>query len=86
MLVRMAELTDEHRAVLDFEGTWSKSMGPKGPVVRQQFDRSLLEHEQLVAWLIRQPEALAHAPATVRRLRRQRDRRIAQRRIDREAS
>jgi hypothetical protein len=54
--------------------------------VRQQFDRSLVDHEQLVAWLIRQPEALAHAPATVRRLRRQRDRRIAQRRIDREAS
>ena len=61
-------------------------MGPKGPAVRQQFDRSLVEHEQLVAWLIRQPEALEQAPTTVRRLRRQRDRRIAQRRIDREAS
>ena len=86
MLVHMAELTHEHRAVLDFEGAWSKGAGPKGPAVRAQFDRSLLEHEQLVAWLIRQPEALAYAPATVRRLRRQRDRRIAQRRIDREAS
>ena len=86
MLVRMAELTHEHRAVLDFEGAWSKSMGPKGPVVRQQFDRSLVEQEQLVAWLVRQPEALAYAPATVRRLRRQRDRRIAQRRIERKAS
>ena len=86
MLGRMAELTDEHRAVLDFEGTWLKNGDPKGPAVRQQFDRSLAEHEQLVAWLLRQPEALAYAPTTVRRLQRLRDRRLAQRRTERRAS
>lgn len=86
MLVRMAELTEEHRAVLDFEGAWLKNMSPKGPAVRQQFGRSLIEHQQLVAWLLRQPEALEYAPSTVRRLQRQRDRRLAQRRTEREAS
>jgi hypothetical protein len=82
----MAELTDEHRAVLDFEGAWLKNGDPKGPAVRQQFGRSLVEHQQLVAWLIRQPEALDYAPATVRRLQRLRDRRLAQRRTERRAS
>jgi hypothetical protein len=86
MLSRMAELTDEHRAVLDFEGAWFKEMSPKGSAVRQQFDRSLAEHQQLVAWLIRQPEALSYAPTTVRRLQRLRDRRLAERRTGREAS
>jgi hypothetical protein len=86
MLDRMAELTEEHRAILDFEGAWLKNMSPKGPAVRQRFDRSLIEHQQLVAWLIRQPEALEYAPTTVRRLQRQRDRRLAQRRTEREAS
>ena len=86
MLDRMAELTEEHRAILDFESAWLKSMSPKGPAVRQQFGRSLIEHQQLVAWLIRQPEALEYAPTTVRRLQRQRDRRLAQRRTEREAS
>jgi hypothetical protein len=86
MLGAMAALTDDHRAVLDFEEAWARTMSPKGPAVRQQFGRSLVEHQQLVAWLIRQPEALEYAPTTVRRLQRQRDRRLAQRRIDREAS
>ena len=82
----MAELTEEHRAVLDFEGAWFKDMGPKDTAVRERFGRSLVEHQQLVAWLIRQPEALDHAPTTVRRLRRQRDQRLARRRTEREAS
>jgi hypothetical protein len=82
----MAELTDEHRAVLDFEGAWLKNMSPKGAAVRERFDRTLAEHEQLVARLIREPEALEYAPTTVRRLQRLRDRRLAQRRTEREAS
>jgi len=82
----MADLTDEHRAVLDFEGGWFRDMGPKEAAVRERFGHSLAEHHQLVAWLIRQPEALDHAPTTVRRLRRLRDQRLAHRRTRREAS
>jgi hypothetical protein len=86
MLARMAELTDMHRAVLDFEGQWFTEMTPKHAAVHERFGHSLAEHHRLVAWIIRQPEAVAHAPTTVRRLRRLRDRRLAQRRTEREAS
>ena len=86
MLGAMPELTDEHRAVLDFEEAWLRSRDPKGPAVRDRFDRSLVEHQQLVARLIRQSEALEYAPTTVRRLQRQRDQRLAQRRTERAAS
>jgi hypothetical protein len=82
----VAELTDEHRAVLDFEGAWFTDMIPKDVAVRARFGHALTEHELLVARLIREPEALAYAPATVRRLQRRRDRRLAQRRTEREAS
>lgn len=67
------QLTDEHRAVLDLEGQRWKFLGAKEATVRERFGRSLVEHHQLVAWLIRQPEALAYAPATVKRLQRLRD-------------
>jgi hypothetical protein len=86
MLARMAELTDEHRAVLDFEDQWFTEMTPKGAAVRELFGRPLVEHQRLVAWLIRQPEALEYAPTTVRRLQRLRDARLAARRSLREAS
>ena len=82
----MAHLTEEHRAVLDFEAAWFQDLGPKDAAVRERFGHSLAEHHQLVAWLIRQPEALDHAPTTVRRLRRLRDQRLARRRTQREAS
>jgi hypothetical protein len=82
----MPGLTDEHRAVLDFEGAWLRRRTPKGADVQERFGHTLAEHEQLVARLIGRPEALEYAPSTVRRLRRSRDRRIAQRRTEREAS
>jgi hypothetical protein len=82
----MAELTDEHRAVLDFEAESIKHHGAKSSVVRERFGHSLVEHHRLVAWIIRQPEALAYAPTTVRRLRRFRDQRLARRRSERRAS
>ncbi|MGZ4594947.1 MAG: DUF3263 domain-containing protein [Actinomycetes bacterium] len=82
----MAELTDLHRAVLDFEGAWFLDGRPKDVAVRELFGHSLAEHHRLVARLIRQPEALDHAPTTVRRLRRLRDQRLARRRTQREAS
>ena len=82
----MADLTDEQRAILEFEAAWFTGRTPKDAAVRERFGHGLVEHEQLVARLIREPEALDHAPSTVRRLRRQRDRRLAQRRTEREAS
>ena len=75
----MAELTDEHRAILDFERQLWKYTGAKEAAVRETFGMSLVRYHQTLAWLLEQPEALAYAPATVRRLQRLRDRRMAER-------
>ena len=85
-IATITRLTDEHRAVLDFEDQWFTEMTPKGAAVHELFGRPLVEHQRLVAWLIRQPEALEYAPTTVRRLQRLRDARLAARRSLREAS
>jgi hypothetical protein len=79
----MAELTDVHRAILEFEGRRWSDPAAKAGSIREEFGHSLLEHHQVLAWLIRQPAAMAHAPATVRRLRRLRDARLEARRAAR---
>lgn len=73
----MDELTDEQRAMLDFEGAWWKHAGAKAAAVRDQFDLSLTVYYARLNALLSQPEALAYAPMTVKRLRRLRDQRRA---------
>ncbi|HEX9683827.1 MAG TPA: DUF3263 domain-containing protein [Acidimicrobiales bacterium] len=68
-------LTDFERAVLDFERSWWTQPGPKGANVREQFDLSAADYGKLLAELADRPDAEAHDPLVVRRLRRERMRR-----------
>ena len=79
----MAELTDEHRAMLDFERHHWRYLGAREAEVRERFDRTLASYQQELNALLDRPESLAYAPATVRRLRRLRQKRLAQRRAGR---
>jgi hypothetical protein len=79
----MAELTDEHRAMLDFERHQWRYLGVKDAEVRKRFDLDLPSYQQRLNAILEEPAALAHAPATVRRLRRLRQRRLAARRAGR---
>jgi hypothetical protein len=82
----MAELTDKDRAILDFERQHSRYLGAKDAEVRTRFGVTLARYHEWLNALLDRPEALAHAPATVRRLRRLRQKRLAARRADRRSA
>jgi hypothetical protein len=75
----MQDLTDLDTATLDFEGQWWKYAGAKEAAIRDAFDESTTRYYQRLNALIERPEALAHDPMLVRRLRRLRDARARQR-------
>ena len=56
--------------VLAFERQWWKYAGAKEQAIRELFDMSATRYYQLLNNLIDQPEALAHDPMLVKRLRR----------------
>jgi hypothetical protein len=66
----VGELSDRDREVLDFERQWWKYAGAKEQAVRDKFDMSSTRYYQVLNALIDRPEALAHDPLLVRRLRR----------------
>ena len=66
------ELTAREREVLAFERQWWKYAGAKEQAVRELFDMSATRYYQLLNALIDRPEALAHDPMLVKRLRRMR--------------
>jgi hypothetical protein len=68
-------LTDRERAILDFERSWWSEDVEKEILVSQRFGINTAEYYRLLNDLIDRPEALAHDPLGVRRLRRLRDRR-----------
>lgn len=68
-------LDDMARAILDFERTWWKHSGAKEQAIHERFDLSPTRYYQRLNALIDRPEALAHDPMTVNRLRRLRDQR-----------
>ena len=72
-------LTDLERDILDFAGLTWRSTGLRDQAIRERFDLSGWRYAQLLTGLLDRPEALAHAPVTVHRLRRLRDRRAAER-------
>jgi hypothetical protein len=63
-------LSERDREVLDFERQWWKYAGAKEQAVRDKFDMSSTRYYQVLNALIDRPEALAHDPLLVRRLRR----------------
>jgi Protein of unknown function (DUF3263) len=64
------ELSDRDQAMLAFERQWWKFAGAKEQAIRLQFDLSATRYYQVLNALIDRPEALAHDPMVVKRLRR----------------
>jgi hypothetical protein len=79
----MPDLSDDQRAMLDFEREHWRYPAGKEAEVRQRFDLSLVSYQKRLNALLDEPAALAYAPATVRRLRRLRQKRLAARRHNR---
>lgn len=74
------ELTDTHLQILDIERSWWKYPGAKETAIMDQLGMTATRYYQVLNALIDRPEALAHDPLLVKRLRRQRDQRRAHRR------
>ena len=63
-------LDDRDRAILDFERQWWKYAGAKEQAIRDLFDMSATRYYQVLNSLVDRPDALAHDPMLVKRLRR----------------
>ncbi|MFD4911073.1 DUF3263 domain-containing protein [Kitasatospora purpeofusca] len=74
-----AGLDARDRAVLELEARSWRTAGAKERAVREELGLSSTRYYQLLNGLLDQPEALAHAPVLVNRLRRVRDARRAAR-------
>jgi hypothetical protein len=59
--------------MLAFERQWWKFAGAKEQAIREQFDMSATRYYQALNTLLDSPEALAHDPMLVKRLRRTRE-------------
>ena len=68
--VPAGELSARDQAILDFERQWWKYAGAKEQAVKEKFAMSSTRYYQVLSALIDRPEALAHDPLLVRRLRR----------------
>jgi hypothetical protein len=68
-------LTDQDRAIIDFERTWWQDPGRKEAAVRERLGLSPSRYYAFLNRLLEKPEAIEYDPMVVRRLRRQRDRR-----------
>lgn len=66
-------LTERDRAILDFERSWWAEGGVKEAAIRERFDLSASRYYELLGEIMDDPEAMAHDPLLVRRLRRLRD-------------
>ena len=85
MLAAMSAVPHAHRTesvttlsareieVLDFERQWWKFSGAKEQGIREQFDMSATRYYQILNGLLDSPEALAHDPLLIKRLRRLRE-------------
>jgi hypothetical protein len=64
------QLSEREREILAFERQWWKYAGAKETAIRELFGMSATRYYQVLNALIDRPEALAHDPLLVRRLRR----------------
>lgn len=78
-------LTDRDRAILDYERAWWHDDRPKEAAIRERFAMSASRYYQLLNEVVDSPDALAHDPLLVRRLRRERGRRRRTRLMGRSA-
>lgn len=68
-------LSEQERAVLDFEGSWWTLPGPKEAAIRSRLGMSATAYRKVLGRLMESAEAATEAPLLIRRLRRDRDRR-----------
>jgi Protein of unknown function (DUF3263) len=78
-IVAMSDLSERESDILDFERTWWKHAGVKEQAIRERFDMSATRYYQLLNELLEKPEAMAHDPILVKRLKRLRTYRQRQR-------
>src|SRR5947208_9534366 len=64
------ELSDRDQEILAFERQWWKYAGAKEQAIRELFDMSAARYYQVLNALLDRPEAVAHDPMLVKRLRR----------------
>ena len=67
-----SRLSERDQQILAFERQWWKYAGAKEQAVRELFDMTATRYYQALNALIDSPEALAHDPMLVKRLRRMR--------------
>jgi len=67
-------LTDREREILTFEQQWWKFAGSKEKAIRELFGITPARYHATLRRLVDDPDALAHDPLLIRRLRRVRDR------------
>ncbi len=72
-------LSDLEARILDFERQWWRYAGVKEAGIKEQFDLSSREYYELLNNLIDREDALAASPLLIKRLRRLREARLAQR-------
>jgi hypothetical protein len=72
-------LDDASRRTLDLEASWWRYAGTKEAAIRRLFAEDPPTYYRRLGRLIDDPAAMEHAPVLVRRLRRQRARRIGSR-------
>ena len=66
----MADLTEQEIGILDFERSWWKHAGVKEQAIKEHFDISATRYYQVLNELLEKPEAAAHDPILIKRLRR----------------
>ncbi|PKQ32238.1 MAG: DUF3263 domain-containing protein [Actinobacteria bacterium HGW-Actinobacteria-2] len=79
MPVLTSGLSEQQLALLDFEKNWWSLDGSKESEIRDRFDISPTRYYQLLNALIDSPDALAHDPLLIKRLRRLRESRQRER-------
>ena len=72
-------ISERDAHILDFEREWWKYAGAKEQAIKEQFDVSPTRYYQLLNRIIDDESALAHDPMLVKRLRRLRSQRQRQR-------
>ncbi len=75
----LGDLTERDRAILALEVSWPRHTGAKEEAIREKLGMSPARYYQLLWRLVDTEQALEHDPLLVRRLRRIRDARGAQR-------
>jgi len=73
-------LTADDRELLAFERSWWEHRASKDDAIRTQFGTDAAAYYRALSALLDRPDALAHDPLLVRRLRRLRATRLASRR------